>query len=92
MSTEEIRSLNHKVDKILFILNNDEDTGRKGLVAEVAELTADFHAFLRQYNIDQAVKRGKDVVWKIIWGGIGGGILAGMWALLKFLGSFFFKV
>lgn len=75
MSDEEVRQLSRKLDRVLDILNNDDETGEKGLVARVADLTSDFKGFVAQYNIDQAVKKGKATVWKIVWGAVGAAIL-----------------
>lgn len=76
MSENEVRILNRKMDRILLILENDAGTGSKGLVTQVSDLRDNFHNFVHQYNIDQATKRGKDTVWKIVWGAVGAGLLA----------------
>ena len=72
MSTEEVKALSRKMDRILFILDNDDDTGSKGLVARLDDLKSQFHDFVAQYNIDKAIKKGGDTVWKIVWGAVGG--------------------
>lgn len=92
MSEAQISAVNRRLDRILDILENDERTDEKGLVTRVSDLTCEFHSFRTQYNIDQAIKRGRDIVWKIVWGIVGAGIGAGLWAFLKFLGSLLFKV
>lgn len=91
MSEAAVNALNRKMDRVLDILENDDRTGEKGLVTQFGDLRQEFHAFLRQYNIDQAVKRGKDIVWRIVWGAVGGGVLAALWAFIKFLGTLIFK-
>ena len=75
MSDAEVQVLNRKMDRILLILENDDHTETKGLVSQVADIRRDFHKFVADYNIDMAVKRGKDTVWKIVWGFIGALVL-----------------
>lgn len=86
MSENEVAVLNSKMDRVLFILNNDEGTGKKGLVAEVKELkqTIDSHKqeftdFVKKKDLEDAGKAGWDKAWKIIYGAVG--------ALLVFLGK-----
>jgi len=81
MSESEVRTLNKKVDKIILILQNDDETDKKGLVSEFIDLKRSFYVFVNQYNIDQALKKGKDTVWKIVWGAVGASIIT--------LGKFF---
>lgn len=78
MSESDVQKLNRKMDRILLILENDASTGAKGLVTQVTELKLNFYQFINKYNIDQAVKRGKDTVWKIVWGAVGAGLLTGI--------------
>lgn len=85
MSDAEVKSLSRKMDRILFILDNDEDTESKGLVAQFADLKKQFHSFVSQYNIDQAVKKGKDTVWKIVWGSAGAALLLILKAAIAFV-------
>jgi len=75
MSDEEVAILNRKMDKVLSILNNDGETGRPGLVAEVIDIRNKFVTFVAEYNRDKAEKVGKDKVWRIVWGAVGAGIL-----------------
>lgn len=75
MSDEEVAVLNRKMDKVLSILNNDNETGRQGLVSEVIDMRNQFAHFISEYNKDKSEKEGKDKVWKIVWGAIGAGIL-----------------
>lgn len=86
MSEREVAVLNSKMDRVLFILNNDEGTGKKGLVAQVNDLksTMDIHKqeftdFVKKKDLEEASKAGWDSAWKIIYGAIG--------ALLVFLGK-----
>ena len=76
MSGHEVAVLSRKMDRILNILENDESTGSKGLIAQVNELKNNFYKFVNKYNIDQAKKKGKETVWKIVWGTVGAGLLA----------------
>ena len=62
MSDEEVRLLSRKLDRVLDVLNNHDETGEKGLVAKVAGLSNDLHSFIAQYNIDQAIKKS-DIKW-----------------------------
>jgi len=87
MSDEQVRQLNRKMDKVLAILHNDDDTGKPGLVAEVTEIRNKFVGFVAQYNIDQAVRKGKDTVWRIVWGAVGAFLLL----VAKFLGAIIIK-
>ena len=41
-----------------------------------SELKNNFYKFVNKYNIDQAKKKGKETVWKIVWGTVGAGLLA----------------
>jgi len=75
MSDEEVAVLNRKMDKVLSILNNDGDTGRKGLVAEVADIRNIVVTHVAKYNLDKAEKAGKDKVWRIVWGAVGAALL-----------------
>ena len=88
MSETEVKSLNRKMDRILLILENDASTGAKGLVTQVTELKVNFYQFVNKYNIDQAVKRGKDTVWKIVWGAVGAGLITG----IKYIVNLFLHV
>lgn len=76
MSSEEVTILNRKVDRILDILNNHDETNEKGLVTKVSDLTREFRKFVHQYDIDQAIKKGKATVWNIVWGAVGAFIIA----------------
>ena len=80
MSDEEVAVLNRKMDKVLSILNNDEETGRPGLVAEVTDIRNKFITFVAEYNRDKAEQVGKDKVWKVVWGAVGAGVI---WVITK---------
>ena len=78
MSENEVAVLNSKMDRVLFILNNDEGTGKKGLVAQVNDLTKsmdshkqEFADFVKKKDLEEANKEGWDRAWKIIYGAIG---------------------
>lgn len=68
MSTEDVEILKKKVDRILFYLNNDEDAGQKGLIAEVKGLSSDFADFKNKYERAQAVKKATIGAWATIGG------------------------
>lgn len=87
MSAEEVKLLSKKMDRVLNILENDPATGEKGVVAELNELKKAFYQFVNKYNIDQAIKKGKDTVWKMIWGAAGAALLL----IGKFVVSFAIK-
>lgn len=80
-----LESLGTKMDNINFILNNNHDTGKKGLVGEFQEHRQAFYNFVAQYNIDQAVKRGRNAVWTIVCGAIGAGLVFAAKAIVTIL-------
>lgn len=59
MSDQEIEVINRKLDKISFYLNNDGDTGKKGVIAQVEQLSKDFYEFVDDYKRAVAVKNAK---------------------------------
>lgn len=61
-------SLDKKVDKILFYLENDNKTNKKGLVQQVTELKTD----IDEIKTKERVKIGKVGVISSILGAIGG--------------------
>lgn len=71
MSDQEVAALSRKLDRVLSILENDNRTGDKGLVTQVSDLRDSFYGFRNQYNIDVAIRKTRDTIWKIIWGSIG---------------------
>jgi hypothetical protein len=106
MSTLEVKSLREnvaelkgqvsetgrKLDRILFILNNDEGTGQDGLVAQVQEIKKKNHSdilrvegkidgFIIEYKKQEAVKNAKAG----LIGAIAGGIVALLGVLSKFI-------
>jgi hypothetical protein len=88
MAPSEDRRLNEKIDRILFILENDEKTGRKGLVQMVALIRIDLDGLLKREEIAAAVHRGKSA----IYGGIGALILWIIGTVLKLLFPFLLKI
>jgi len=74
--------LEKKVDRILFILENDDATDKKGLVSRVTSLEERLKDFISQYNNDQSYKKGRNAVISFIFGVLGAG-------LLKLIGLFF---
>lgn len=71
MSDNDFEALKRDVQKILFYLNNDEDTGEKGLVAAFRSHEKEFKDFKTKYEKEQAEKKAKMGVY----GAIGGAIL-----------------
>jgi len=84
MPPDEIRKLEYKLDRVLFLLNDDDGTKRQGLVSEVADLKTAFYSFLKQYNIDQAVKRGRNAAFTVMFGFFG--------TLLAFFAKFLYLI
>ena len=99
MSTAEVEGLksqvniiDDKVDRILSYLDNDEKTGRIGLVTQIKHheinvqaLTLKIVEMEHQKSIDKAVSNTKMAVW----GSIGGGIMLFATWLFKILLPFF---
>lgn len=75
MSERDVETLKKDVAKILNYLHNDEGTGEKGLVAQVAILQDKFTKFVQKYETDQAVKRAKMGVIGVIGGFVGTGLI-----------------
>lgn len=59
MSDTDVEVLKKNVQKILNYLHNDEETGTKGLVAEVANLKSKFDEFIVSYKVEKAFKKGQ---------------------------------
>ncbi len=74
MSDKDVEVLKRDVQRILNYLHNDEDTGTKGLVAEVAMLKKSFGDFMTIHKAEKAFKKGQIVAFVAI------GTAAG-WAL-----------
>ena len=68
MSEHDVEVLKRDVQKILSYLHNDEETGIKGLVAEVSSLKKSFNDFIVAYSLEKAFKKGQIA----IIGSIGG--------------------
>lgn len=73
--------LEKKVDRILFYLQNDDGTGRKGLVAEFHDHKEKVNDFMAKYETQQEIKRTK----LTIWGAVGGSIISTLVFLFKWL-------
>mgnify|MGYP006921395969 CR=1 FL=1 len=78
MTESDVAVLNTKIDQVLFILENNNKTGTKGLVAQVDELKTamnshkqEFTDFVKKKDLEEANKAGWDKAWKIIYGAIG---------------------
>ncbi len=74
---EEIHSIKDSLQRILFYLENDGKTGRKGLVMDVEDLKEDVESvkknlndFINEYRQAQAVKAAKASVWGIVGGSV----------------------
>lgn len=75
MSDQEIEVLNRKMDRILFYLNNDGDTGKKGVIAQLESLSKDFYKFRDEYRTAQAVRTAKIGLIGSLGGVVGAGIV-----------------
>lgn len=64
--TPEYQDLNKKLDRLLFIIDNDEKTNRKGLVEDVANMKA---------TLEDLVFKQKMFVAKVAFIGAVGGFL-----------------
>lgn len=87
MSEVEVRALSKKLDRVLYILENDDSTNEKGLVATVADNEDMLRGFIAQYKIDKAIE-ARDKKWYATIFGIAGGILA---TIGKFVIGLMFK-
>jgi len=75
MAGEEVAILNRKMDRVLSILENDDKTSKPGLVSEVSEIRTIMVNHITRYNMETSEKKGKDKVWRIVYGGIGAFLL-----------------
>lgn len=90
----EDKELRSDVKRILFYLENDDKTGKPGLVKQVSAFserqdTADkrFVDFLAEYRQAQAIRK-RDVKWlAVAWSAV----TTGLFFLLKALASIFLK-
>lgn len=80
MSDKDVEVLKRDVQKILFYLHNDNGTGQKGLVAEVAEMKVKLEKIITDQKTAQAVKKATIGAWATI-----GGVMA---LLIKWVASF----
>lgn len=71
---DKIDSLEIKLDKILFYMNNDPQTGKKGVIAEMEDLKKTISELLTR----EQVYKAKATVWGIV-----GGVI--VTATIKFL-------
>lgn len=75
-------SLNGNMNKILFYLHNDEDTGEKGLIAEVREMGETLKNFITDTKNKDALRAQKAGFFGSVFGFIGGiAISAFKWLL-----------
>ena len=70
MSERDVETLKKDVQKILSYLHNDDDTGKKGLVAEVHDIKKSFNEFVVSYKTAQAFRKGQVAVIAVIGGGV----------------------
>lgn len=66
MSAKENQTISQKLDRVLYILENDDKTNRKGLVEEVADL---------KINIEQLILKQKIFAAKMALLGVVGGFV-----------------
>lgn len=83
MSDKDVEILKRSVDKILLLLNSDDDTKRMGVVEKLDKLSFDFNYFVTKYEQSQAVKKATIGAWATI-----GGLIA---LVLKSVASFIFE-
>lgn len=78
MPPTEKQTINQKLDRVLYILENDEKTNRKGLVEVVADM---------QVNIEELIFKQKIFVAKVAFLGAIGGFLFSVlvWAYDKII-------
>lgn len=84
----EVQEIKDVLHRILFYLENDPKTGKKGLVTDVEDVKQHVRSveekldeFIYEYNKAQAVKAAKASVWGII----GGGVVSAVIWLIKHL-------
>lgn len=70
MEYEKLNELNDKVDRILFYLDNDEKTGKKGLSWQCTEMRKDLDGLLEREKIKLAVTGAIATVFGLIGSGI----------------------
>jgi hypothetical protein len=87
MSEKETSELSKKLDRVLYILDNDEKTGRKGLVSSVYEIRNELDDVLEANRTAEAVKKGQ----MAIYGAIGAFCLWLLGILAKLCFPFLFK-
>lgn len=87
MSETESALLSKKLDRVLFILENDDKTGRKGLVLSVYEIRHELDEVLEANRTAAAVKKGQ----MAIYGAIGAFCLWVLGILAKVCFPFLFK-
>lgn len=66
MSEIETSELSKKLDRVLYILENDEKTNRKGLVSAVYDLRHEFDEFSQAIKTAEAVKKGQMAIYGAI--------------------------
>lgn len=78
MPPTEKQTINQKLDRVLYILENDEKTNRKGLVEVVADM---------QVNIEELIFKQKIFAAKVAFLGAIGGFLFSVlvWAYDKII-------
>lgn len=89
----EVRNTDRKLDRIIYILDNDQGTGQPGLVSQVQDIKKKQHAdiirvetkideFITEYKKTEAVKHAK--------AGIIGAMAGGLVTLIGFIIKHFF--
>lgn len=82
MSDKDVEVLKRSVDRILQILENDDKTDSKGLVATVHTMQTDLYAFIQEYKKKEAITKAVKNTKLAIWGMIGSALL---WVLEKII-------
>ena len=87
MSDKDVEVLKRNVDKILLLLNSDDNTKRMGVVEKLDKLSSDFHKFVNKYEQSQAVKKATIGAWATIGGIVA---LAAKWVGTIIINHFYF--
>lgn len=79
-----------KLDRIIFLLDNDEGTGSKGLVARVqdlhkghADVNAKIDNHINNYETDKKVQTAKTMKWGGVIGAVAASIVTAVFKLFN---------
>lgn len=81
MSQNEIESIKNKLTRVLFLIDNDNATGTKGLVQEVRDIRIDLYKLIDSIMLERERRK----VWSVVFGAIGASIV---WIVQKILSHF----